>query len=135
MPCFFNADEIQGLLSNYRLTNIQEAENSNLFLEGTTVNLYRPENNYICQALKLLLQDGLAFDNLIEKIYDKIRLIFELNSLLINVVDPLLHKCCNSIHGFIPGMGCVAKYWDKRIRDCFINWSKTLERTRRQPNN
>ena len=89
---FLNADEIQGLLSNYHLTNIQEAENSNLFLEGTTVNLFRPENYYICQASKLLLQNGLAFDNLIEKIYDKIRLIFELNSLLINVVDPLLHK-------------------------------------------
>ena len=58
---FLNGDEIKGLLVNYRLTHIQGAENSNLFLEGTTVNLFRPENYYICQASKLLLQNGLAF--------------------------------------------------------------------------
>ena len=47
---FLNEEEIKLLLDNYRLTNIQKAHNSHLFLEGTTINLYRPENKYICQA-------------------------------------------------------------------------------------
>lgn len=77
--------EIADLLANNRLSTIEKAQH--LILEGTEIKLYQPEDKYICQAEKLLLERGMAFDGLIEEILEKIRLKVELNSLLINIID------------------------------------------------
>ena len=111
---FLNEPEIENLLENYRLTTIEKAQNSHLFLEGTEIKLYQPEDKYICQAGKLLIERGRAFDGLIEEICAQIRLIFKLNSMLINIIDPKLHVCCNSPRGWT-GLGCIVKIWNERI--------------------
>ena len=59
------------------------AKNANLVLEGTKIKLWKSGDELICQAGRLLLEMGKSFEALI----DKIRLIFELNSLLKNIIS------------------------------------------------
>ena len=84
---FLNKPEIEDLLENYKLTTIEMAPNSHLILEGTEIKLYQPKDELICQAGRLLLERGRAFNELIDETFEKIRLIFELNSLLKNIMD------------------------------------------------
>ena len=128
---FLNKPEIEDLLANYKLKTIETAPNSHLILEGTEIKLYQPEDELICQAGRLLLERGTAFNELVEEIFEKIRLIFELNSLLVNIIDVRLHQCCNNPKGWT-GLGCIAKPWNERIKKCFLDWSKNLKRTKRE---
>ena len=79
---FFNTPEIKELLDNYNLDTIEVSKNANLVLEGTKIKLWKSGDELICQAGRLLLERGKSFKALIDDTYDKIRLMFELNSLL-----------------------------------------------------
>ena len=50
-------------------------------------------------------------------------------------MDPVLHRCCHSVNGYVPGIGCLARHWDSRIRSCFKKWANSLKRNCRKPNN
>ena len=132
---FLHGHEITALLENYKITNIQPADNGELYLEGNTINVFTAENTYVCEASQLLLQNGQAFSKLIQRVYNQIRQIFKVNSVLVNILYPILHKCCNPLGGFIPGVGCLSRYWDNRIRNCFKSWANNLKRKSRQPSN
>ena len=90
---------------------------------------------YVCEASQLLLQNGQGFTKLIKQIYDQIKQIFEVNSVLVNTLDPILHKCCNPVGGFVQGVACLSRFRDDRIRTCFKGWAKNLKRKIRRPNN
>ena len=56
-----------------------------------------------------------------------LRSIFELNSLLHNIIDENLHACCD------PGLmtPCVSQAWTKKILDCFLSWAKRMSKKKR----
>ena len=127
---FFNKPEIEDLISNYKIETIEVATNGKLILEGTKIKLWKNGDTLICQAGRLLLEGGKSFEDLIDDTFDQIRMIFDINSLLKNIISKELHRCCRNPKGW-DKLGCVSKSWDKKTRECFLTWSQNLPRTKR----
>ena len=121
------------MLQNYKIKDIESAQNGELYLQGNKIHVFTSDDMYICEASTLLLQDGQGFTKLIDQIYTQIRQIFEIISVLVNTLSPTLHKCCNPAAGFKEGVGCLSRELNTRIRECFKVWSQNLKRKIRRP--
>ena len=60
--------EILALLQNYKIEEIEPAQNSDLYLQNDKIGVFTADTNYICQASTLLLQNGQDFNKLVHNI-------------------------------------------------------------------
>ena len=56
-----HGSEILALLQNYKIEEIEPAQNSDLYLQNDKIGVFTADTNYICQASMLLLQNGQDF--------------------------------------------------------------------------
>ena len=75
-----------------------------------------PGRKLICAAGSISLGLEQDYRSLLHEVEINLRNIFEINSLLINIIDQNLLACCE------PGR-CIDKIWNKKIIGCFVRWS------------
>ena len=117
------------ILNNYGIQSIEFAPEGRLVLRGKKILLWKGGSEIICAAGKIILELEDDFDNLIDAVQKDMRKIFNLNSLLHNMISKDLHSCCVAKTGW-DGKGCVSKTWNENILTCFLNWArrKTVEK-------
>ena len=85
-------EEIITLLENYRITEIEPAQYIELYLQGDKISVFTTDNDYICEASSLLLQNEQGFNKLVNNIYSQIRQIFNINNVMVNIISSTLHQ-------------------------------------------
>ena len=126
-------DETALLLANYNIENIEEGVNNDLFLEDNKIKTFDVNNEYICQASTLLLQNGLQRNQLVNDIYYKIKQIFQINNILVDIIEKDLHQCCSITSDSPISESCLFLEWTSEIKKCFRDWSNILKRKVRNP--
>ena len=123
-------DEVIILLENYGVEMIEQGTDNDLYLQDNKIKV---NNRYICQASTLLIQNGQQVDELIENIYYKIKQLFEINNILVDIISKDLHQCCSTSTESPNSDSCLFVDWSPEIRMCFKKWSTLLERNIRNP--
>ena len=126
-------DEIVILLENYKVELIEQGMNNDLYLVDNKIKIFNVNNKYICQASTLLLQNGIQQDKLVENIYYKIKQLFEINNIIVDIISKDLHQCCSPSTESPNSDSCLFVDWSPEIRMCFKKWSTLLERNIRNP--
>ena len=127
-----HGDEIITLLKNYKITEIEPAQNSELYLQDDKISVFTTDTKYICEASTLLLQNGQGFNKLVNNIYSQIRQTFEINNVLVNIISSTLHHCCAPASRVTTGAECLSTTWTPNIKSCFKEWSQGLKRKVRE---
>ena len=108
-------DEILVLLQNYKIEEIEQGQNNDLYLQDNKISIFNINNKYICQASTLLLQNGQDQDKLIQDVYYKIKQVFEINNILIDIISQPLHQCCSPSTDLANSDACLFVAWTPEI--------------------